>query len=204
MARATYTTRKVRERSGYTGITHVDVFPEPQPIPAKQAPTALLKSGARTRRKAKPADIARTVELCARSKRISDEIRARVQLAPRCVIATREIEWTTLDPLPDNFYRVALAAEAAKRAPVPKATRMANKPDAEHTRKVAERAIQANRKGRENMAKSNGNGTTPDPDVFRMHRPDLEALGTPEAVAELERRRQKRQAKREARQKVTA
>lgn len=36
-------------------------------------------------------------------------------------------------------------------------------------------------------------------DVFRMFRAELAALGTPEAVAELERRRAKRAAKREAR-----
>jgi hypothetical protein len=41
--------------------------------------------------------------------------------------------------------------------------------------------------------------TAPASNVFRMFRRELEALGTPEAVAELERRRAKRAAKREAR-----
>lgn len=36
-------------------------------------------------------------------------------------------------------------------------------------------------------------------DVFRMYRRELEALGTPEALAELQRRRDKRLAKRESR-----
>jgi hypothetical protein len=38
--------------------------------------------------------------------------------------------------------------------------------------------------------------TAPAADVFRMLRRELEALGTPEAVAELERRREKRARKR--------
>lgn len=111
------------------------------------------------------------------------ELESRWEAVERSHAASCEIRKRAgLPAVEPSFWTRALYAELEARRP---ADELAPR------RKVAK-----SRKAPQAPAREARRADSEAPDVFRMLRAELEALGTPEAVAELERRRAKREAKR--------